>query len=760
MEWTSLHCLLPFAIIYFMHPSKYEHKLERAAKIGLWALLVLPLYVSGSMLFPFITGKNFMFRIVVELVAILWVGLMLVSPEYRPRLTRLVKISTIFVFIVFLADLFGPNPYRSFFSNYERMEGFMMIGHLWLYFMMLASIMKAKKDWLIFFHATLAVSAIVSVIALLQKFGLQVSQQGGFRVDATIGNPAYLAAYLLFHIWLGAIFLERFWKHMWLRATYAALVIFEIVIVYFTATRGAVIALILGMLFILACSVWDWRRMFPERKKYPVWAAVLLGVVVVVPVIFWQLRHTSIVKLSPVLPRFASISLTDNTTQARFSIWRMSFRGAMARPILGWGQENYYLVFQKYYDPRLYAQEPWFDRSHDIILDWLVHTGFLGLIAYLSLFGTAVWGIILAMRRHAISRWEGVVLGTAFLAYFIQNLLVFDNLNTYLLFFGLLAYADYTGETAGHEYAEGRHKSVPERTAYVVIAALFAVWIPIVYMINIKPMLEAKALIRALLVRSAHAPLGIVQDAFAQALAYHTFGDTEVREQIANVARAVPGASGVSGEEQKQFVEFAVDEMRKQISGSAPDVKHMVFLSSIMDRSAALDSALPREAEAIMRTAIQIAPTKQILYFELAQVYLVESKPDDAIAALRTAIALDTSYEQAAVDLMIVGGLAKRADAVHEGGALVHIDTMDEDVVNRVANAYQQINDFSGAEIAFRRLVQMNPGHAQYHATLAALLAQNHKNQEAIHEAEEAARLDPGFVPESDRFIRSLGGKP
>ena len=114
-------------------------------KIGLWVIPFLPVYISSTMLFPFITGKNFAFRIIVQIIFALWAALALVNPEYRPKLTLLLKTSTVFILVLFLADLFGANPYRSLFSNYERMEGFMMLFHLYLYFTMLISVFKKKR---------------------------------------------------------------------------------------------------------------------------------------------------------------------------------------------------------------------------------------------------------------------------------------------------------------------------------------------------------------------------------------------------------------------------------------------------------------------------------------------------------------------------------------------------------------------------------------------------------------------------------------
>src|SRR3989344_5494220 len=219
-------------------------------KVGLLAVLILPLYISSGMLFPFITGKNFFFRIIVEIAFVFWVGLAALRREYLPKLTPLFKSATVFIVILFFADLFSPNSYRAFFSNFERMEGFLMLSHLYLYFIMLLSVFKTRKDWLIFFHTTLIVSFIVGFVGLLQLFGLRVSTQGGYRIDSTIGNPAYLASYLSFHVWILAILLRNYWQKIGLRIFYISALLFELLIIYFTATRGTTIALFLSALLL------------------------------------------------------------------------------------------------------------------------------------------------------------------------------------------------------------------------------------------------------------------------------------------------------------------------------------------------------------------------------------------------------------------------------------------------------------------------------------------------------------------------------
>jgi hypothetical protein len=52
---------------------------------ALFLIPFLPLVVANDMFFPFITGKNFWFRILVECALGAWVLLAIADPAYRPK---------------------------------------------------------------------------------------------------------------------------------------------------------------------------------------------------------------------------------------------------------------------------------------------------------------------------------------------------------------------------------------------------------------------------------------------------------------------------------------------------------------------------------------------------------------------------------------------------------------------------------------------------------------------------------------------------
>src|SRR3989338_103880 len=131
---------------------------------GVFLLPFVPLLVTGNLFFSYITGKGFAFRIIVEIVFATWALLALSEPRYRPRFSWVAASLAAFVAVIFFADLFGETPAKSFWSNFERMEGWMTLMHLLLYFIVAGSVLTTEKLWSRFFNTSLAAASLVSQI--------------------------------------------------------------------------------------------------------------------------------------------------------------------------------------------------------------------------------------------------------------------------------------------------------------------------------------------------------------------------------------------------------------------------------------------------------------------------------------------------------------------------------------------------------------------------------------------------------------------
>src|SRR3989344_6041681 len=73
------------------------------------------LTINSSLFFPFVTGRVYTFRLLVEISLFFWLLLIARKPEFRPRLTNPIILGT----LLFLAGLiitafFGVDPVHSF----------------------------------------------------------------------------------------------------------------------------------------------------------------------------------------------------------------------------------------------------------------------------------------------------------------------------------------------------------------------------------------------------------------------------------------------------------------------------------------------------------------------------------------------------------------------------------------------------------------------------------------------------------------------
>ena len=96
-------------------------------------------------------------------------------------------------------------------------------------------------------------------------------------------------------------------------------------------------------------------------------------------------------------------------------------------------------------------------------------------------------------------------------------------------------------------------------------------------LVQAKAIEQSRALVAVLTTHQAGAKMDDLIEAFRVALAYDSLGTTEVREQIASIALNIGSVERFNNDEKKKFIEFAVEELRKEISNSTPDVKHVVI---------------------------------------------------------------------------------------------------------------------------------------------------------------------------------------
>jgi len=229
---------------------------------------IVPLFVSSSMFFPFITSKNFAFRFITEIIFGAWLILSIRNYSYRPKKSLLLYALTLFVFIIALADIFSGHFLKSFWSNFERMEGLVTLLHLLAYFYVLVSFVKSEKWWDRLLQTSVAVSLIIGGWGFLQLFGKFVSIQSGSRLDASFGNASYLAIYMFFHVFLTAYLFTRHRGSKFVKWIYALIIAFQAFILIFSQTRGTILALF-GSTFLTFLLIAIFEKEKIKLKRFP-----------------------------------------------------------------------------------------------------------------------------------------------------------------------------------------------------------------------------------------------------------------------------------------------------------------------------------------------------------------------------------------------------------------------------------------------------------------------------------------------------------
>lgn len=540
-------------------------------QIALWTVLgalflipLTPLIVVNGYFFPFISGKAFYFRILVEIAVVAWAVLAAFDAAYRPRFSWISAAAIGFVAWMFIADVSAINTAKAFWSNFERMEGWVLLIHLLGFFFASSAVLGVEKKWRAWFLVSLGVSSIISVHALMQLGGSAQIHQGSTRIDASLGNSAYLAVYFLFSVFI-ALWVALTEKRTWLSYSLIALAAIEGVLIFFTETRGAVLG------FTLALTLAALLTVLTAGKRFRIAAAIALGVIFVSASGLYLARNSDFVRNNHVLERATSISLSDG--QTRFTIWGMALKGVSERPMLGWGQEGFNYIFNKYYEPSLYGQEVWFDRAHNAFIDWLTAGGVPAFLLYLSLFGSA---LVLLWTRSEFSRPERIALTAAFVGYAVHNLFVFDNLYSYVYFFALLSLVHSQVARPVKQFEEMPEFS-PEDGAIYALPVAAVVAGALIWSVNISGMIVSTNLISAM----TPSNLGVKENIrmFGELAAHPSFAAQEIREQIISFAASVAQSQQATNEEKQAAVSLAITEMQKQVAAYPLDARERLQLA-------------------------------------------------------------------------------------------------------------------------------------------------------------------------------------
>lgn len=778
----------------------------------IYAVFFTPLIVDTSLFFPYITGKAFAFRFFVEIAALLYIVLAVFDRSYLPRRGTILTAVISFTAVLGISTFTAEDPAKSFWSNFERMEGYVTILHLFVFFIITTSVFKTKKAWYALLNTTLGVSIVLGLRAFADydtarnsAFLVEIIKgikylfistfnpaSESLRISGTLGNSSYLGVYSLLHAFIGGILLisltgiKKFSEAPIKYIVYILAIVFNVLVLYNTGTRGSFVGLVAGSfiaVLIPLILIFLKNNRFSQsvseniKNKIKIASGVSLVSILLLVALLGIYKESNFVKSSNLLYRFSSLITTDikgvlaTQGQSRTLLWGMSWEGVKERPLLGWGQDNFTYVFAKYYDPKMYAQEQWFDRTHNVFFDWLIAGGLLGLLSYLSLFFAIIYvlwkKVTLDKNNVLFDVLEKSVITGLLVAYFVHNVFIFDNLASYILFFMLLAYVHQQGSDDSVLATESKNKKVLASkdasmdlasNSSVQIAILLVALLAFGYVSNeavYKPYMAGRTLIQALqrsqpeavkILGEQNASPRVVLELFEKALAYDTFANTEIRERLAEVAPSLIAGSK-DPEVAKRFNTLVTDEYQRAFKETPNDPRPFVFLSLYLQKL-----GLVKESVQYIDQALKLSPTKQSFLFQKGIVQISTGQFLPAVETFKTAYELEKTSSESKVMYalsLIYANKFNEVKNVLEGDSVALNDQrILETLIEK--KMYSEISEIAKLKIA------NDPTNPQVYMSLAGLYLKLKRPVDAIAQIKKVIELSPEAKQIGEYYISEI----
>lgn len=732
-----------------MAEKSYEFKtgLEKVCLLiitwGAYLALFVPLVVDTRFFFPFVAPKTTLFRILIEIIFVAYLILAIHKSSYRPKINPIMIAITLFLGVYILTSFTGINFSRSFWSTYERMTGVFTMLHLYAFFIILSNCFKSRKDWERFLGASVLAGASLSLYVLSGK---QLSTRGG----GTIGNTSFMAAYLLFDIFFAVILLfsnffkKTGWPLFWQIFSGASLAVM-IPVLLISSARMAVTVFWGGLfLFGLGYLIFSQKKALKRLALGIVLALMIAGIISAI----YQ-------------PSFIRNKIVTETTirdmEPRFAVWRTGLKGFLERPIFGWGPENFNVVFTKYFNPCMFSScggEIWFDRAHNIVFDTLSTTGLVGFLSYLSIFGAVIYKLLKILPKITEKRNLFLPLGViiVLVTYFIQNLLVFDMINTYLVFFLILAFPVFL--TAEEPEKEPRIRKVNKFSASLIIAGvIFVFWFG-----NVKTLLAGNYLIKSIGAETMED-----YNKFFQKSLGTLMNKYEAREQFTHkTTQLIFNQMGSEAGSLKGIFELAAGEMEKSVKENPLDFRPYLFLGKLYSAYYQFsgDQEGLASAENILERAIVMSPANQQGYWYLGEVRLGQKRSEEAMSLFKKAVELEPKYAQSHWYLALVYKFSgKHQEALAEAAEAEKLGYNwkgNLDNVKKIADIYDTLRDDAGLVSLYSQALQENPDNVEVLFSLAASYANLGKFDKARELAQKIKEIDPSLAAKADEFTKTF----
>lgn len=558
---------------------------ENILKVGVIFSLVSFFIISRSMYFPYITGKQIYFNILIEVLTVLWLALIVKFPEIKPKKSFITWGLLAFFSALLISTIFSVDFNMSFWGDAERMLGWFPIVHLLALYFITITVFRTKRDWSWLLSSSLVAAVGLSVYAIVTNQGAKSSGNVNMTSNiSTLGNATYVAGVMIFNFFF-AWYLFFQTRSKILRGLILTAVLFILYAFFYADVSGSQAGWVLGVIVTLGLA-----GVLHENKQVRKWTWGGLAVLLVAIVLLFTFRSAPVFDNNKVGKILRDFNSNNVSFRARTYAWRAAVIGFKDYPIVGNGYGNFADHFDRYFKAPFYQwtiNEEYYDRAHNNILDILSTGGLLSLLAYLSIFVALAYYLIKGYRQRKISVLEISIMMGIFISYFVHNLAVFDALANYILLFFSISFVYYlynreeeseTKITVSKKRGEDDWDEGEIWT--LLVAGLVAVLIIYNYNYQVAQVFT-KSVKAASYWQSTNDPLGAVKK-YKEAFDINSPYDRDPRMLLANNINADPNRLvRLSAVDKQATLDYAISLVKKNIDLNPNDSLALLSLARL-----------------------------------------------------------------------------------------------------------------------------------------------------------------------------------
>lgn len=696
------------------------------------------------------------FNVLVEVSFLIYVYLLINKKIKLPKFSWILATFSILIFVSGLAVVFSLEPAKSLWGTPIRSlgGGFFMQLHYFLFFVVLISVFEKREDYLKILKFFTFIGFAIGFYGVFEKLFLGIE-----RIDSLFGNPIYFGIFSLFVLFLDIYFFSVE-KIKNLRIFYFVAVLIAISGVYLSLSRGPLLGLGIAIILFLPFLI---SELFKKIKIiYPKFNTKIASTVVIFFLVLFAVGFYQLFRDNYMVRRFESLVKLSGDSSAlnRLALWNIALKAVGDRPILGWGQENFDLAYYRYFSPQFLStisDEVWFDRAHNNILDIASTVGIAGAGAYLS-----IWFVVAMVLFHAFKRGdkkEAIIFSMLLTAYFISSVFLFDSLVVFLPFMLILGFVyflsakrDIVRDISWPKKDENR-KIISVTVFILVFAAIFANFQIAkasfyYYKMKFDNNKDFNELTYSYEKASSIKPL-IFEDE-----ANYSFSRIITRNKI-------------DDSNLEKYAELASENLNKLTRKYPLDIRPLYYGAQIdlLKFNLNGDKEALVNAQKLLQKAIKIAPNRQDLYMDLAQVEMNLGDYELAILNMEKARDLNLGYSRPHFYLSILYALNGKNDLVEKEFGIardvIGIDYKEEDVNNMIflADYFVNLNNRLRAIDILESVLKMENDNIMVRKRVADLYAEIGYWEPARRHAEIILKIDESQKEEVEKFLRFLDNK-